>query len=143
MYPHVPWYSLPPSCSFSHSYPVSSQLWLVPCGFFHSYSPTPSSLCLLLSLPLNAEWVQSSHSQRSQQEWWQRQSSLIPMSPCRDTCVHLHLLHGATEELEEIGHKPRRDIQETFRENKCLACLFCRQNANAHFSEAYKVAKQE
>jgi len=40
VYPHVPSYSLPPSCSFSHSYTVSSQLWLMPHVFF---IPPPSS----------------------------------------------------------------------------------------------------
>lgn len=62
--------------------------------------------------------------------------------PVQDTCVHLHLLHGGTEELEEMKQKPRRDIQEALRENKCLSCLFCRQNANIGFSEVYKVAKE-
>lgn len=39
-YSHVPWYFLPPSCSFFHSYPLSLQLWLVPHAIF---IPTPSS----------------------------------------------------------------------------------------------------
>lgn len=70
-----------------------------------------------------------------------KQFSSILTSPCRGTWVQLHLLRGGTE-LGKMRHKPRRDIQETFRENQCLACFYCLQNANIGFSEAHKVAKQ-
>lgn len=126
--------------SFTHTPTPCSSGWCL--MLFSFLPPAPSSLCLHLPLPSKVEWVQSSHSWRSQQEWWQRQSCSILMSLCRDTFVTLHLLYGCSEELKETGHEPGRDIQETFRKDKCLPCLFCRQNANVGFSEAYEVAEQ-
>lgn len=133
MNPHVLWYSWPLS-RFSHSCHISSQrpLWF----FFHSYTPASCSLCLNLPLLLKAEWVQSSHNQRSPQQWCQRQPCLIVLSPYKGPTPT-----APTEEQEKMKHKPIRDIQETFRENKCLTCLFSRQKSNVGFSEVYKVAK--
>lgn len=103
--------------------------------FFHSYTPISSSLCLNLPLPLKADWVQSFHNQKSQQQWWQRQPCSIVLSPDKGPTPT-----APTEEPGKMKHKPIRDFQETFRENKCLNFFF-RQTSNVGFSEFYKVAK--
>lgn len=89
-----------------------------------------------LPLPLKAEEVQSFHDQKSQQQWWQRVTLLDCFVPIQGPTPI-----APTEEPEKMKHKPIRDIQETFRENKCLTRLFFRQKSNVGFSEYYKVAK--
>lgn len=134
MYPHVLWYSWPLSCCSHTTSPLSSGWYLM--WNFHSYTPASSSLCLNLPLPLKAGWVQSSHNWRSKQQWWQRQSCLIVLSPYR-----VPTPTAPTEEPEKTKYKPIGDTRETFRENKRLTHLFFRQKSNVGFFEVYKVAK--
>lgn len=137
----IPTYSGTPDLHLSSLIPhLLSALADTVCDFFHSYTPASSSLCLNLPLPLKAEWVQFSpcthHYQRSQQQQRQRHPCLLDLSPHRGPTPT-----APAEEPDKMKRKPTGDIQETFRENKCLIRLFFRQKSNGGFSEVYKVDK--